>query len=200
MSGKGDDIRRVEVGEGSAHPVPVEEFAALMEPLGPFERPPRLAVAVSGGADSLALTLLADEWARSRGGAVLALTVDHGLRPEAADEARMVGRWLAARGIAHAILHYRGERPVANIQARARALRYRLLLDRCRAEGVVHLLIAHHREDQSETVLLRLGRGSGVSGLAAMRPIMEMPEARILRPLLSIPRARLAETCPDARS
>lgn len=146
----------------------------------------------------MALALLADQWARAHGGAVLALTVDHGLRPEAAEEARTVGRWLAACGIAHAVLTHEGPRPAANLQAEARALRYRLLLDRCRAEGIAHLLTAHHQEDQAETLLLRLGRGSGLNGLAAMAPITETPEARILRPLLPVPRADLAETCRAA--
>ncbi|WP_404386037.1 tRNA lysidine(34) synthetase TilS [Caenispirillum salinarum] len=183
---------------GAARPVSAECFAALMAPLGPFERPPRLAVAVSGGADSLALTLLAHEWAARRGGSVLALTVDHGLRPAAAEEARTVGRWLAARGIAHAILTNERPAPSANIQAEARGLRYRLLLERCRAEGILHLLTGHHREDQAETLLLRLGRGSGLRGLSAMAPVTEATEARLLRPLLDVPRASLSATCAAA--
>ena len=85
-------------------PITAAEFALSMASVGPFETAPRLAVAVSGGADSLALALLAQEWARGKGGAIVALTVDHGLRREAAAEARQVGRWLAARGIAHHVL------------------------------------------------------------------------------------------------
>src|SRR5690349_5536679 len=81
-----------------------DEFAALMVPLGPFEREPAVAVAVSGGADSLALAILAAAWAERRGGRVLALTVDHGLRPKSAAEARQTAAWLAARGIASRIL------------------------------------------------------------------------------------------------
>ncbi|EKV31363.1 tRNA(Ile)-lysidine synthetase [Caenispirillum salinarum AK4] len=184
--------------DGTARPVSAEDFAARMAPLGPFERPPRLAVAVSGGADSLALALLAHEWAAHRGGSVLALTVDHGLRPEAAEEARAVGRRLAARGIDHAILTNEGPAPHANVQAEARGLRYRLLLERCRGEGILHLLTAHHREDQAETLLLRLGRGSGLRGLSAMAPVAEMAEARVLRPLLDVPRASLSATCAGA--
>src|SRR5690349_18603269 len=85
-------------------PLEAPEFAALIGALAPFELAPRLAVGVSGGADSMALTLLAQAWAQARGGAVWALTVDHGLRPEAAAEARQVGAWLGARGIEHRIL------------------------------------------------------------------------------------------------
>jgi len=104
-----------------------EEFAARLDRLGPYERAPRLAVAVSGGADSLALALLADAWARRRGGAIAALTVDHRLRPESAAEARQTGEWLAARGIAHRTLVWEGPYPASDVQAEARAARYRLL-------------------------------------------------------------------------
>ncbi|MGE5146314.1 MAG: tRNA lysidine(34) synthetase TilS, partial [Candidatus Eiseniibacteriota bacterium] len=175
-------------------PIVPDDFDALMARLGPFERRPALAVGVSGGADSLALVLLAAGWARRRGGIVTALTVDHGLRPEASAEARQVGRWLAARGIAHRRLAWRGPKPRHNIQALARAARYGLLTDWCRREGVLHLAIAHHQDDQAETLLLRLGRGSGLDGLAAMAPVAELAGLRLLRPLLTVPRARLVAT------
>lgn len=168
-----------------------EGFAALMAPLGPFETAPRLAVGVSGGADSLALVLLADGWARERGGSVTALTVDHGLRREAAEEAAQVGRWMAARGITHQTLESDSPVPPANLQAEARALRHRLLRQWCRQAGVLHLLLAHTLGDQAETLLLRLARGSGVSGLAGMAAVSWTPEVRILRPLLGVPRAAL---------
>jgi tRNA(Ile)-lysidine synthase len=174
-----------------ASPVSDAEFAAAVERLGPFEAEPHLAIAVSGGADSLALTLLADRWARSRGGRITGLTVDHGLRRESAAEARRVGDWLAARGIAHEILVWTGPRPGGDIQAAAREARYALLQAWCRAHGVLHLLVAHHAEDQAETLLLRLARGSGLAGLAAMAPIVERPDFRLLRPLLDQPRDRL---------
>jgi tRNA(Ile)-lysidine synthase len=171
-----------------------DEFAALMAPLGPFEAPPRVAVAVSGGADSLALCLLAAAWAQSLGGSAIGLTVDHGLRPEAAAEAARVGSWLAARGIAHRTLVWQGEKPGSGIQAAARAARYRLLAEWCAGAGVLHLLLAHHREDQAETFLLRLQRGSGVDGLSAMPAAWSLPEVRLLRPLLPMPCARLRAT------
>src|SRR5215470_8221607 len=104
-----------------------EEFAARLDRLGPYEREPRLAVAVSGGADSLALALLADAWARRRSGKIAALTVDHRLRPESTAEARQTGEWLARRGIAHGTLVWTGPHPRSDIQAEARAARYRLL-------------------------------------------------------------------------
>ncbi len=174
-----------------AAPVSASEFADLMARLSPFERSPALAVAVSGGADSLALALLAHDWARARGGGIVALTVDHGLRAEAAAEAATVGRWLAARGICHRILVRTGGPLRRDVQAAARAARYRLLEDWCETAGILHLLTAHHREDQAETLLLRLGRGSGLDGLAGMAAIVERRQCRLLRPLLSVPRARL---------
>lgn len=170
------------------------EGAGLIARLGPFEPSAHLAVAVSGGADSMALCLIAADWAAHHGGRVTALTVDHGLRPEARAEARQVARWLARWKIAHRILTHDGPVPRANVQAAARDARYALLTAWCRDHGVLHLALGHHREDQAETLLLRLGRGSGVDGLAAMAAIAETPWLRLLRPLLDMPRARLMAT------
>ncbi len=177
------------------------EFDRLMQAVGPFESRPRVAVAVSGGSDSMALALLAAGWAARRGGAITAITVDHGLRPEAAAEARQVGRWLRARGITHRILRWRppdGALP-GGLQAAARAARYGLLTDWCRRQGVMHLALAHQQEDQAETLLLRLARGSGLDGLAAMAPIAERAGVRLIRPLLAVPRARLRATLAEAQ-
>jgi tRNA(Ile)-lysidine synthase len=162
-----------------------------MAPFGPFEPRPLLAVAVSGGADSLALCLLADHWARARGGSVIGLTVDHRLRPEAAAEARQVAAWLAAHGIAHRTLAWRPPDGLRNLQAAARTARYALLDAWCRDSACLHLLTAHHREDQAETFLLRLARGSGLDGLASMRAERALVHCRLLRPLLPVPHDRL---------
>ncbi|MBY0430001.1 MAG: tRNA lysidine(34) synthetase TilS, partial [Rhodospirillales bacterium] len=177
----------------AAQAIPLEagEFAGLMPACEPF---PKLAVAVSGGADSMALALLAAEWTAERGGGVTALTVDHGLRPESAAEAAQVGLWLAARGISHAVLRWEGDKPASGVQEAARKARYGLLLDWCRRHGVLHCLLAHHRDDQAETLLLRLSRGSGLDGLAAMAVVSETETARLLRPLLGVPPQRLRAT------
>lgn len=174
-----------------------EALATVLDSLGPFEPEPLLAVAVSGGADSLALALLADAWARKRGGRAVALTVDHALRPESADEARQVGAWLAARDIPHVILRRDGLPFTGDIQAAARAARYALLTGWCRANGCLHLLLAHHQGDQAETLLLRLARGSGVQGLSAMAPLSFHPDCRLLRPLLGVPKAALQRCLKD---
>lgn len=167
------------------------DFAQRMAALGPFEKSPHMAVAVSGGADSMALALLADRWARDLGGRITALTVDHALRQGSADEALQVGRWLDARGIDHNILTWRGDKPDGGVQAAARQARYGLMAATCREAGILHLLCAHHLEDQAETFLLRLGRASGIDGLAAMSPVLERDGIRLLRPLLQMPKDRL---------
>ena len=162
-----------------------------MAPFTPFEPQPHLAVAVSGGSDSMALTLLANEWVRERGGRITALTVDHGLRPQAAEEAAEVGRWCAARRIDHVVLRWAGPYPASGLQATARAARHRLLQDWCRAQGVLHLLLGHQRGDQAETVAMREASGSGLDGLAGMPSVAERGAVRVLRPLLALGRAEL---------
>ena len=175
-------------------PLTADDFAALMASIEPFETSPAIVVAVSGGADSMALTLLADEWARARGGTLFALTVDHGLRVESKAEGRRVGAWLREKGIPHKILSWTGEKPAAGLQAAARQKRYELLEAWCRANGVLHLLLAHNLEDQAETFLMRLGRGSGLAGLSGIASVEYRQGVRLLRPLLSVPKARLVAT------
>ncbi len=182
----------------SAFPLTADEFAQLMERLAPFESAPALALAVSGGADSMALALLAAAWASSRGGTVTALIVDHRLRSEATAEAELTRARLSARGIAVEILTRAGAAPSADLQAFARDARYALLTGWCREHGVLHLVTAHHRDDQAETLLLRLARGSGLAGLAAMPGIAHLDACRLLRPLLSVPPARLRATLQEA--
>jgi tRNA(Ile)-lysidine synthase len=172
-------------------PLTLAEFSAALAGIACWEDEPFLAVAVSGGADSLALTLLADHWARERGGEICALTVDHRLRPESGEEIRRLQGWLSARAIRHETLAWSGDKPVTGIQEAARAARYALLDEWCRAHGCLHLLTAHHREDQAETHLLRRRAGSRASGLAGMSAIRELSHCRVVRPLLGIGKERL---------
>ncbi len=172
-------------------------FAALMA-----ASPPRFpwAVAVSGGADSVALMVLCARWAaREEHPRPLVLTVDHGLRPEAARDAESVARWAASYGLDCEILRWQGHKPETGLQAAARRARYRLLGAACRSRGITCLLTAHTEEDQAETFLLRLGRGSGVTGLSAMAPRAPLPDPdyrdiELVRPLLTVSRSRLRET------
>ena len=170
------------------------EFAALMAVLGPFEQKPRIASACSGGADSMALTLLLHRWSDAIGGSVKALVVDHRLRPESVDEAKVAISRLERLGIPNRLLARPNEPLDGNLQAAARRDRYRLLSEWCVRNEVLHLAMAHHLGDQAETLLLRLARGSGVDGLAAMPRIRESAAVRVLRPLLDITRDRLEAT------
>lgn len=150
--------------------------------------PEHLAVAVSGGSDSLALVLLAHA---ALPGRVTALTVDHGLRREAAEEAWQVGRWLAMRGIPHHILRWDAA-PATGIQEAARAARYALMGAWCRAQAVPVLLTGHTADDQAETLLARLARGAGLAGMAGIRALRPLDAAVTLaRPLLELRRATL---------
>ncbi|MAU40230.1 MAG: tRNA lysidine(34) synthetase TilS [Kordiimonas sp.] len=182
-------------------PLDQSDFRSLMQLLPNVVRDDPIAVAVSGGADSLALCFLLAEWGRN----IVALTVDHGLRPEAAGEARQVADWCAEKNIPHHILTWQGPRPEKAVQATARQMRYQLMGEYCAAQHIKYLAVAHHQDDQAETVLHRLIRGSGVDGLAGMSVIASLPLSTempptighgqemplMIRPLLSVPKDRL---------
>ncbi len=169
-------------------------FAALMAPLGPFEPFPHLAVAVSGGADSMALAVLARDWARARGGRVTALVADHGLRPESGAEAAVTLARLGELGVPAQGLVLQGLARGPGLAARARAARHAAMAEAAARLGVLHLLFGHHAGDQAETVAMRMLSGSGPAGLAGMAALAETETVRVLRPLLSIPPGRLRAT------
>jgi tRNA(Ile)-lysidine synthase len=169
------------------------QFAAEMDRLGPFEARPRLAVAVSGGADSMALALLTLAWALARHGDVLALTVDHGLRTEASAEADLTLRRLAALGMHGRKLSLSDLARGPALAERARNSRYDALLRACVAERIPHLLLGHQRGDQAETVMTRALSGSASRGLAGMPARVELRHVRLLRPLLDVAPGRLRE-------
>jgi tRNA(Ile)-lysidine synthase len=155
----------------------------------------RIGIAVSGGPDSLALLLLA---AAARPGLIEAATVDHGLRPESPAEAQLVASICEAQGIPHAIRTAEwSEKPATAIEERAREVRYALLGRWVEERGLSALATAHHLDDQAETLLMRLNRGSGVRGLAAMRPATRIPgsDLPLLRPLLGWRRSELERIC-----
>ena len=166
------------------------EFDRLMAPLGPFGDAPRLAAGVSGGPHSLALALLAAQWAKTRGGDLLALVVDHGLRPDSRSEADAVAASLAALAIPARVLRL-GLPSGSGVQERARDGRMAAMLRACAETGRPWLLLGHHRADQAETVLFRALRGSGPAGLAAMAAVRPAASALVLRPLLDVAPARL---------
>jgi tRNA(Ile)-lysidine synthase len=152
-------------------------------------------LAVSGGADSLGLLLLVHDWARRTPGApqLHAYSVDHALRPEAADEAAMVVAVATALGLRARALRWNGDKPQTGVQAAARAARYRLLAGAMSADGVTLLCTAHHRDDQAETVLMRLAHGSGIDGLRGMDRFSSVEGCRVYRPLLGTEPALLRQ-------
>ena len=165
-----------------------------MTALGPFEPAPRIAAGVSGGADSMALALLADTWARERGGSLLALVADHGLRAESGGEASAAAAQLGSLGIAAKVLKIEGLARGPGLAERARSARFAVLEAACAHAEILHLLLGHHAGDQAETLLIRSLGGSGPAGLAGMAPLVETTRLRLLRPLLAVAPARLRAT------
>ncbi|MDB5615839.1 tRNA lysidine(34) synthetase TilS [Tardiphaga sp.] len=160
-----------------------------------------LILAVSGGPDSMALLWLAARWRRAlkRGPDLIAVTIDHGLRPEAAREARDVKKLAAALDLPHRTLRWTGDKPTNGLPAAARAARYRLLAKAARAHKASHILTAHTQDDQAETLLMRMARGSGLAGLAAMARQTPREGVLLARPFLDIPKSRLIATLARAR-
>lgn len=167
------------------------KFSSLMERFLPFEEAPVVAVGVSGGSDSLALTLLLQRWLERYQGRLCGLIVDHGLRPESSAEAEAVKSWLNDHHIEAHILPWRGPKPTAHIQMSARVARVNLMQDWCVQNQVLHLFLAHHCEDQFETFLLRQEKASDLDGLAGMSSIVIKRDLRVLRPLLALSKEEL---------
>lgn len=181
------------------HGLPFDEaeLDALFAPLAACRK---LTLAVSGGADSFALLHLFHIW-RARHAAApdaVVLTVDHGLRAEAADEARKVGERCAKYGFEHRILHWAGTKPASGIQNAAREARFELMRTAMLDEGADALVLAHHRDDQAETFLDRLARGSGPYGLASMARVSTRDGVTLHRPLLDVPKVRLVASLKAA--
>lgn len=195
-------------------PLTAAEFAQLPVMRG-LEAVSALVVAVSGGADSLALCALLHEWCADRDLPLHAITVDHALRPESAEEAQRVAGILKAQcpGVQHVILRRDPARIApTRLQEDARHDRYDLMRDYCQRHHIHHLCLAHHRNDQAETFLFRLAKGSGIDGLAGMRSVVKAPvftgspdkvageesgdgDLFYLRPCLDLPKERLVATC-----
>ena len=162
-------------------------------PLDPLRHEPALLLAVSGGPDSTALLLMAAEWAG--GPALHAATVDHALRRESAAEAAAVAALCARLGVPHRTLVWHGEKPATGLLERAREARYALLAAEAQRVGAKVVVTAHHLDDQAETVLMRLSRGSGIAGLAGMAARTRRGGIEIARPLLGVPKSELIALC-----
>ncbi len=170
-----------------------ESFYKQMMTLG-LSPADNIAVAVSGGGDSMALAVLLKDFCKGR---LLALTVDHGLRKEAAAEAQQVHDTLTKFGIEHRVLTWQGEKPETHIQERARDARYELMLSACLLEGIRFLSVAHNAEDLAETFWMRLAHGSGLDGLAGMAARRQVQGVDIIRPLMSFTREELRGYCRE---
>ena len=190
-----------------AAPVTAAELKTLFCDL---EHVPALVLAVSGGPDSTALMLLAVRWCKALKvkpkpkPKLLAVTVDHGLRKESKQEAAQVAHLARKLGIAHRTLRWTGKKPATGLQQAARTARYRLLAEAAREAKASHILTAHTRDDQAETVLIRMSRGSGLAGLGAMTRLSPLPwnseeEITLVRPLLDVPKTRLVATLRAAK-
>jgi tRNA(Ile)-lysidine synthase len=193
----------------AAPPLSAAEAERLFQPLANASA---LVLAVSGGGDSTALLVLAARWSVRRQDRkirpkLLAVTIDHGLRPQSAREARTVKQLARTLGVPHRTLRWQGRKPRTGLQEAARAARYRLLEAAALRVNAGYVVTAHTLDDQAETVLMRLLRGSGISGLAAMRAIAPLPVATavpcnrgvlLARPFLDVPKARLVATLDHA--
>ncbi|MGL5363647.1 MAG: tRNA lysidine(34) synthetase TilS [Bosea sp. (in: a-proteobacteria)] len=179
-------------------PVANDELEALFAPLGEARR---ILVAVSGGPDSVAALYLLARWLKLSGRSIRlsAATVDHHLRGAASTrEAADVASLCTRMGVPHATLDWLGDKPAAGLPAAARAARYRLLLDHTRCIGATHLVTGHTLYDQAETLLMRMSRGSGLTGLAGMRAMVKRGTVMHARPFLVLPKTRLVATCEAA--
>lgn len=171
-----------------------KEFAALMARMSAPAQS-GLAIAVSGGPDSMALAFCLRRWCQTTGRALRAFLVDHRLRDESAQEAATVKDRLQSLGITTDILVWEHEVITSKMHQVARDARYALLTDACHAAGIHDLFLAHHGDDQAETVLMRLAKGSGIDGLAGMRKRQQRGSITLWRPFLEIPKVRLIATC-----
>jgi tRNA(Ile)-lysidine synthase len=190
-----------ELRKRGTSPVSPAEAAALFADLA---RCKILVLAVSGGPDSTALAVLAARWRAElkAGPRLVAVTIDHGLRPESAAEAKAVKRLARTLGIEHRTVAWGGKKPSTGIQTAARNARYSLLAAQARKLGAEHVLTAHTLDDQAETILIRLSRGSGLGGLAGMARLSPLPaggEITLVRPFLGLPKARLVATLKAAK-
>lgn len=179
---------------------PIVSAAEARNLFSDWRSAPALVLAVSGGPDSLALMWLAARWRRAlkKGPRLVAVTVNHGLRKEAAREARDVRQLAKALDVEHRTLRWQGEKPKTGLPSAARDARYRLLARAARSCGASHIFTAHTRDDQAETVIMRLSRGSGIAGLAAMARQSDRDGVVLARPFLDVPKSRLIATLEKA--
>lgn len=154
----------------------------------------KVAVAVSGGIDSLSLILLANEWCKQYDIEVIGITVDHKLRPTSTDEALYINDLLSTKfNIKHYVLTWNTEKPMSNIEAKAREERYRLMFEFCKNNNIDTILLGHHLQDQVENFFIRLFRGSGIKGLSSIKKVSSRNNITLIRPFLDLKKDDLKE-------
>lgn len=183
--------------ERDGGPIADHELASLFFELKDFRR---ALIAVSGGPDSTALLMLLQRWVSKRRSApdLVAATVDHRLRRESKREAEAVTKFARKLDVPHHVLPWTGKKPATGLQEAARAARYRILIGLARRLGADAVVTAHTLDDQAETLLMRLARGSGLAGLGGIRPVSKREGVALVRPLLGVPKARLVATLRGA--
>ncbi len=176
-----------------------QDFEQHLNGLGDFTGPHGVCAGVSGGPDSMALLFLLSQWGQKNDVKIHAYTVDHGLRTESADEAKTVGDWVKEwPNVTHEILRWEGDKPGSRILEEARTARYGLMTKAMKKSESHALFIGHHRDDQAETFLIRLAKGSGLDGLAGMRSVQPLDDHQmIVRPLLDVSKEELIAICDD---
>ena len=163
-----------------------EFFFKEMEKLGPYENKPHIAIAVSGGSDSMCLLMLANEWVKKKNGKITALVVNHKLRKESEAECYKLKNFFKINNIKNYFFEWKKNKKKNSIQERSRNFRYREFESWCYKNSVFHLLVGHHFDDQKETFLIRLNNNSNSYGLACMPKIIFKKKIRILRPMLNL--------------
>ena len=151
----------------------------------------KFAVAVSGGADSICLTFLLNEFCKANNVDLIAITVDHKLRKESTEEAKSISKYMKKLGIKHIVLTWEHPDIKSNIQGKARKARYKILCDYCIEKDIKHLFVGHNYDDQAETVMLRILRGSGINGIAGIEACSKMYGTMIIRPLLNFKKSEI---------
>ena len=151
----------------------------------------KVAVAVSGGADSMCLTFLLNEFCKANNIDLIAITVDHKLRKESTEEAKGISRYIKKLGVKHVVLTWEHLDIKSNIQEKAREARYKMLCDYCTENKIKYLFVGHNYDDQAETVMLRILRGSGIDGIAGIETYSKMYGIMIIRPLLNFRKSEI---------
>ena len=176
--------------------ISAKDFQNHLSSIADFPAEKKLAVALSGGGDSMALGFLMSRYCKKNKIELHLLTVDHGLRPEAFKEAKQVSIWVKDwPGCVHKILRWKGEKPKARIQEAARDARYALMEEYCKKNKIAFLFLAHHAEDQAETFLFRLAKGSGIDGLSVMPVRQDRGGIQLIRPCLEWKHHDLLAVC-----